>query len=60
MLKTAQFRCKQTWLQWGKAENSEIQPQANENMFQYSEGDNSIIQEPKGKKMLCKITLKTA
>lgn len=60
MLKTAQFRCKQTWLQWEKAENSEILPQVNENMFQYSEGDNSIIYEQKGKNMLCKITLKTA
>lgn len=57
MLKTAQFRCKQTWLQWEKAENREIQPQANENMFQYSEGDISIIYEQKGKNMLCKITL---
>lgn len=57
MLKTAQFRCKKTWLQWEKAENREIQPQANENMFQYSEGDISIIYEQKGKNMLCKITL---
>ena len=60
MFKTAQFCCKQTGLQWEKAENSETQPQANGNMFQYSEGDNSIIEEQKGNNMLCKITLKTA